>query len=204
VNDNFYIDARISVGKPKFDQSRKIEFTLGNTHIDRVAAGNTNANQYTVSMSAGYSFYKNAWNINPNASFTYMRTNINGFTEAGAGDFNVIYSEQNLESLIWSAGLRVSKAISLKKGVISPQFDFDYNYQGKNDSSFVEARFINAPSDRLFILETDTPDRTYGSAGLGFVYVSANGKQAYFNYRSTLGLDGFSKGTYNIGARFEF
>ena len=204
VNDNFYLDARISLGKPEFEQSRKIDFTLGSTRFERTAAGNTRANQYTASMSAGYSFYKNAWNITPNASFTYTSTNVDSFTESGAGDFNIVYSEQDLESLVWSAGIRVSKAVSLKQGVITPQFDFDYNYQGLNDESVVEVRFINAPLGQAFYLETDTPDRSYGSAGLGLVYISANGKQAYFNYRSVLGLEGFSRGTFNVGARFEF
>ncbi len=204
VTDNFYVDARISLAKPDFDQSRNIDFTLGSTRINRTAVGSTSGNQYSVSMSAGYSFYKNAWNITPNTSFTYMSTKIDNFTESGAGDFNFFYSDQDLESLVWSAGLRVSKAISMKKGVITPQFDFDYNYQGLNDNSFITARFIEAPDDQLFILETDTPDRSYGSAGIGLVYISANGRQAYFNYRTVLGLEGFSVGTYNIGARFEF
>ncbi len=204
VNDNFYLDARISLAKPDFEQSRKIDFTLGTTRFNRTAVGDTSSNQYSVSMSGGYSFYKNAWNITPNASFTYTSTNIDSFTESGAGDFNIVYLEQNLESLVWSAGLRVSKAVSLKNGVITPQLDFDYNYQGLNDDSTVEARFINAPIDQMFILQTDTPDRSYGSAGLGLVYISANGKQAYFNYRSILGLEGFSRGTFNVGARFEF
>ena len=204
VNDNFYVDARISLGTPDFEQSRKIDFTLGSTHFERTAVGDTSANQYTASMSAGYSFYKNSWNITPNASFTYTTTDVDSFTESGAGDFNIAYSDQEIESLVWSAGVRVSKAISLKNGVITPQFDFDYNYQGLNDESLIEVRFINSPESQSFYLETDSPDRTYGSAGAGLVFISANGKQAYINYRSVLGLDGFSRGTYNIGARFEF
>lgn len=204
VTDNFYVDTRISYGRPKFDQSRDIDFTLGGTSVQRTAVGDTNANQYSVAMSAGYSFYKNAWNITPNASFNYVKTNIDGFTETGAGAFNVIYSDQQWNSLVWSAGLRVSKAISLKKGVITPQFDFNYNYQGKNNAQDITARFINAPAGELFILETDSPDRTYGSAGLGLVYISSGGKQAYINYKSILGLEGFSQRTVNVGARFEF
>ncbi len=204
VNDNFYVDARISAGRPDFDQKRNINFTLGGNTIDRVAAGDTTANQYSFAMSAGYHFNKNSWNITPNASIRYVKTNIDGFTETGAGDFNFEYSEQDLESMVWSAGVRVSKAVSLKNGVITPQFDFDYNYESLNDGNDIEARFIMAPTDEIFILETDSPDRTYGSAGLGLVYVSSNGKQAYINYRSVLGLEGFSRGTINVGARFEF
>ena len=203
ITDNLYIDARISLASPEFDQSRNINFTIGDSVVDRVAIGKTDASQYSTSMSAGYSFYKNAWNITPNASFTYTSTTVDGFTESGAGEFNIIYSEQDIESLIWSAGIRLSKAISLKKGVITPQFDFDYNYQNLNDANDIVARFVGS-TDQLFIIQTDSPDRTYGSAGLGFVYISTNGKQAYINYRSVLGLEGFSRGTYNIGARFEF
>ncbi len=204
VNDNFYVDARISVAKPDFDQSRKIDFTLGDTTISRVANGSTSSNQYSVAMSAGYNFYKNSWNITPNGSFRYIKTTIDGFTETGAGGFNFNYSEQDLESMIWSAGIKVSKAISLKNGVITPQFDFDYNYESLNDGNDIEARFVTAPLGEVFIIETDSPDRTYGSAGLGFAYISSNGKQAYINYRSVLGLEGFSRGTFNLGARFEF
>ncbi|HHL31544.1 MAG TPA: autotransporter domain-containing protein, partial [Oceanospirillales bacterium] len=204
VNDNFYIDARISLSRPKFDQKRNINFNLRGIDIQRTAVGSTTANQYSVAMSAGYNFYRNAWNITPNASFNYVKTNIDGFEETGAGGFNFTYSDQDLESLVWSAGVKVSKAISLKKGVITPQFDFDYNYEGKNDGTEIEARFTAAPIDELFIIETDSPDRVYGSAGLGFVYIAPNGKQAYINYKSVLGLDGFSRGTFNLGARFEF
>ncbi len=204
VNDNFYVDARISMAKPDFDQSRNIDFTLGETTISRVANGSTSSSQYSVAMSAGYNFYKNSWNITPNGSFRYIKTSIDGFTETGAGGFNFSYSDQDLESMIWSAGIKVSKAISLKNGVITPQFDFDYNYESLNDGNDIEARFVAAPLGEIFIIETDSPDRTYGSAGLGFAYISSNGKQAYFNYRSVLGLQGFSRGTFNLGARFEF
>ncbi|MEZ5497696.1 MAG: autotransporter domain-containing protein [Gammaproteobacteria bacterium] len=204
VNDNFYVDARISMAKPEFEQTREIDFTLGDVQVQRTASGSTDGKQYTVAMSAGYNFNKNSWNITPNASIQYVRTKIDGFVETGAGAFNFVYSNQEIESLVWSAGMRVSKAISLKNGVITPQFDFDYNYESMNDAEDIEARFILAPTDEIFIIETDSPDRTYGSAGLGFVYVSSNGKQAYLNYRSILGLEGFSRGTFNLGARFEF
>ncbi|MFK8013221.1 MAG: autotransporter domain-containing protein, partial [Marinicellaceae bacterium] len=204
VNDNFYVDSRISLAKPDFDQSRNINFEIDDISVARTAVGKTDANQYSFAMSAGYHFNKNAWNITPNASVNYIKTNIDSFTETGAQEFNFFYSEQDIESLVWSAGMKVSKAISLSNGVITPQFDLDYNYESLNDGVNIEARFIMAPDDEIFIIETDTPDRTYGSAGLGLVYISSNGKQAYINYRSLFGLDGFDRGTFNIGARFEF
>jgi uncharacterized repeat protein (TIGR01451 family) len=204
VKDNFYVDGRISYGKPDFEQKRRINFQLDNIAIDRVATGKTDADQYTVAMSMGYHFNKNAWNITPNASFRYTRTTIDNFVETGAGDFNFRFGEQEVKSMVWSLGTSVSKAISLKNGVLSPQFDINISRETENDGGFVEARFINAPDDEIFLLQTDEPDRTYGSAGIGLVFIGANGKQAYINYKSIFGLDGFTRGTINLGARFEF
>jgi len=204
ITDNLYLDARISYGSPEFKQSRSIDFTLGNRTVQRTAISNTDASQYSVSMSTGYSFYKNAWNITPNASFSYVNTTIDSFTETGAGDLGFVFDKQEIDSLVWSTGIMISKAISMKKGVLTPQFDFNYNYESKNNSQDIVARFVNAPDGQVFIVKTDSPDRSFGSVGLGLVYIAANGKQAYINYRSVLALEDFSRGTINFGMRFEF
>jgi|GEM_PF-828742 len=204
IKDNFYVDGRISYGSPDFEQKRRINFDLDNISIDRVASGKTNANQYSVAMSMGYHFNKNAWNITPNASFRYVKTSIDAFEETGAGGFNFAIANQEVESMVWSVGTSISRAISLKNGIITPQFDINLSRETENDGGLLEARFITAPDDEIFYIETDEPDRTYGSAGVGLVFIGANGKQAYINYRSIFGLEGFTRGTINLGARFEF
>lgn len=204
IKDNFYIDGRISYGQPNFDQSRRINFSLRDLEVDRVARGETDANQYTAAFSMGYHFNKKAWNITPNASLRYVNTQIDGFSETGAGGYNFEYGDQNIKSMVASFGVSVSRAISLERGVITPQFDINMSREMENDGGFIEARFINAPDDEIFLIATDEPDRTYGQAGLGLVFIGANGKQAYINYRSIFGLDGFSRGTINLGLRFEF
>ncbi len=204
IKDNFYVDGRISYGNPDFEQKRRIKFDLDNISIDRVATGKTDANQYSAAMSMGYHFNKNSWNITPNASVRYVRTSIDAFQETGAGGFNFAIADQEVKSMVWSLGTSVSKAISLKNGIISPQFDINISRETENDGGLLQARFIDAPDDEIFFIETDDPDRTYGSAGLGLVFIGANGKQAYINYRSIFGLEGFTRGTINLGARFEF
>ncbi len=204
LKDNFYLDARISYGQPRFEQTRRINFSIEDVTIDRTAHGDTDASQYTVAFNMGYHFNKNGWNMTPNFSFRYVDTQINQFTESGAGGFNFSYAEQHIKSMVGSLGFNISKAISLKKGVITPQFDINLSRELENNGGLVEAWFINAPDDEIFWIETDEPDRLYGDAGLGLVFIGANGKQAYINYRSMFGLDGFSRGTINLGLRFEF
>ena len=47
-------------------------------------------------------------------------------------------------------------------------------------------------------------DSNYGALGLGFVFIGANGVQAYVNYRTVFGYEDFDRDTLNLGARFEF
>ena len=52
ITEKLYLDARVSYGSPDFDQSRDIDFTLGNRHVQKTAISKTDANQYSVSMRA--------------------------------------------------------------------------------------------------------------------------------------------------------
>lgn len=204
VNDHFYVDSRISYGRPDFEQKRRVQFNLGNLQVDRVASGETEADQYTAAVSMGYHFNKNAWVITPNLTARYTHTSIGAFREYGAGGYNMSYEEQDIESMVVTFGLSVSKALSLKRGVLTPQFDVNMSRELENNGGMIAARFVGATEDEVFWIQTDEPDRTFGNAGLGFVFVGASGKQAYVNYRSVFGLEGFSRGTWNAGLRFEF
>lgn len=102
-----------------------------------------------------------------------------------------------------SFGLSISRAFSLSNGVLLPQFDISMNREMRNQNLLVEAELLGAPGN-VFRVRSDDQDRTFGSVGLGFVFVMANGRQAYLSYRELFGLDGLSRGSVNLGGRFEF
>ena len=104
----------------------------------------------------------------------------------------------------FALGVQVNRPISLSNGVLSPQFDLSLNREIDNDDLVLEARMVGASAAQVFELRDDQQDSTYGTAGLGFVYVTANGKQAYLSYRRVFGQEGLDRGTLNLGARFEF
>lgn len=204
VNDRFYVDARLSYNWGDLDQDRRIRFGSGANLVDRRATGSTDSNQLTFAAGAGVHYNAGPWIMTPNGFLRYVRSSINGFSESGAGAFNATYGDQDATSLQLGFGLQVTRAFSVRNGVISPQFDINFVHESKADDLLVQAQLAGADPSVVFQLRADEPDSSFGNVGLGFVYVTANGRQAYLQYREDIGQDGLNRGTLNFGARFEF
>ncbi len=201
--DRLYVDGLLSFGNVDFDQVRPIGFTIGDLTVDDTATGATDADMLAAALSVGYNYNSGSWNFTPSGSISLVDADIDAFSESGT-DLALNYNEQNVESLILSANLSVSKIISLSRGILTPTFDVSYLHETANDDSDVNSQILGAPVGASFMVEADSPDRNYASAGLGLVFVGANGKQAFLQYRNILGLSGFSRWTVNAGVRFEF
>lgn len=202
--ERWYLDGRVSLGRASFELDRRIVFSIGGQSFDTTAVGNTDADQLTFALASGYHIQQGAWTITPNASFRHIKSDVDAFTETGANQFNVAYGDQSVTSSQFALGVQVNRPISLSNGVLSPQFDLSLNREIDNDDLVLEARMVGASAAQVFELRDDQQDSTYGTAGLGFVYVTANGKQAYLSYRRVFGQEGLDRGTLNLGARFEF
>jgi uncharacterized repeat protein (TIGR01451 family) len=203
VNDRFYVDSRLTYGNVNLDQQRSINFRLGSTVFDQQAQGQTDATQFTLATSIGYHLNYGPWSVTPNAGLRYTHNKVDAFNESGANEFNVAYDSQSFSSTQLALGVQVSRAVSLSTGVLMPQFDLSLNNENSDDPS-AKARLLNGNSSQFFRLDQDSVDSSYGTAGLGFVYLMANGRQAFVSYRHTFGNNDFDRGSLNIGGRFEF
>ncbi len=202
ISDKVYWDSRLSYGRIKLDQSRRLQISLSGFSLDETLASDTDASQLTFATSIGYNWNRGAWSITPNGFFRYVRSDVDGFTESES-DFAIRYGDQIATSTVFGIGVQVSRVFSLSNGVLVPQFDFVWNQETGNDDTVVEAGFVNGSGD-FFLLRPDTPDTSYGDIGFGLVYIMANGRQAYLQWRQSVGVDGLDRSTINLGARFEF
>jgi outer membrane autotransporter protein/uncharacterized repeat protein (TIGR01451 family) len=203
VNDRFYVDTRLTYGNVQLDQTRSIRFQVGGLQVDELARGDADSTQLTLATSAGYHLNYGAWTVTPNLGLRYIRNDVDAFTETGAGAYNVSYRDQSFKTTQISLGVQIGRAISLDTGVLMPQFDFSL-YTENSDDPRAQASLVNGSPSQLFRLDQQGSDSSYGSAGLGFVYLMANGRQAYISYRHTFGNDDFDRGSLNLGGRFEF
>ena len=203
-NDNFYADARVTVGNASFDSVRRIRFSYQNFSIDKTALGSNDARQYALALGMGYNLQKGAWSITPNANIRYFRSNVDGYTETGAGANNVIFDDQQVSSLQYNLGIQVSRPISLSHGVLAPQFDVSFGHETQDANFALNARLVDATATQVFVVRAQEPDKSYGNIGLGFVYVTSNGRQGYLTYRRLFANDSIQRDSINLGARFDF
>jgi uncharacterized repeat protein (TIGR01451 family) len=203
LNDQVYWDTRLSYARLRLDQARRIRIGLTGFSLDETLNADTDARQFAVASSMGYHYSRGGWSLTPNGFVRYVRTDIDGFAESGS-EFAVRYGDQQVTSLVYGVGLQVNRVFSLSKGVLVPQFDLIWNRETRNDDTVIDARFVSADAGELFVLRPNESDRSYGSVALGLVYLMANGRQAYLQWRESIGLDGLDRSTVNFGARFEF
>lgn len=203
-NDNLYADARVTVGNASFDSIRRIRFSYQNFNVDKTALGSNDARQYALAVGMGYNLQKGAWSITPNANVRYFRSNVDGYTETGAGANNVIFDDQQISSLQYNLGVQVSRPISLSHGVLAPQFDVSFGHETQDANFALNARLVDATASQIFIVRAQEPDKSFGNIGLGFVYVTSNGRQGYLTYRRLFANDSIQRDSINLGARFDF
>lgn len=203
-NDNLYADARVTMGNASFDSLRRIRFGYQNFSVDKTALGSNDARQYALALGLGYNLQKGAWSITPNANIRYFRSNVDGYTETGAGANNVIFDDQQISSLQYNLGIQVSRPISLSHGVLAPQFDISFGHETQDANFALNARLVNATPTQVFLVRAQEPDKNFGNIGLGFVYVTSNGRQGYLSYRRLFANDSIHRDSINLGARFDF
>lgn len=201
--DRFYVDSRLSFARPDVTQTRVEEFILIDQVVNVQAVGKTQSEQFTAAISAGYNFNKNAWNWSPYVGVEYVENQLDQFAETGASGFNMLYAQQDFEALKFNLGFNLSRAISTRHGVVSPQLSFQHNYEDQ-DNGIMKMRLINMPVDELFNVETNFTESSFSQVSLGVTWVMANGKMFYLRYNQLFGLNNFDQHTISLGARFEF
>ncbi len=201
--ENFYLDTRISFARPDVRQTRVEVFNLIDVVVDIEAVGETTSDQFTIASSAGYNFNRGAWNWSPFITAEYVNNTLEEYTETGAGGFNIFYAEQDFKALKYNLGFIVSRAISTRNGVLSPQLSWQQTYEDQDDG-IMEMRLIGMPVDELFNVETNFTESSYNQLSLGLTWITANGKMFYLRYSEIYGLRNFDQYTISLGARFEF
>jgi outer membrane lipase/esterase len=201
--ENFYLDTRVSFARPEVKQRRIEFFNLIDEVVDIEAIGETDSEQFTIAASAGYNFNKGAWNWSPYITAEYVNNQLDEFAETGAGGWNIFYAEQDFKALKYNLGFIVSRAISTRNGVLSPQLSWQHNYEDQDDG-VMAMRLVGMPVDELFNVETNFTESSYSQASLGLTWITANGKMFYLRYSRLFGLRNFKQHTASVGARFEF
>ncbi len=208
--DNFFVDGVLHYGSSDYENQRAIRYSLlSATGVDQLARSTTESDQYGFSLGAGYIMPQGALTFTSNARLEYVRAEVDAFSETivnatpGFG-LGLQLDDQEVESLTLTLGGQLSYALSRTWGVLLPYASFDWVHEFDDDARRITGKFVSDPGLDQFALATDDPDRDYFTLGFGVAAQFAQGRSAFIQYRTTLGLEDVESDSLSAGIRLEF
>jgi len=206
----FYLDWIGSYGTADHDSVRNIN--IPGLDITDVARGKTDGTEWALGLGGGYTFNKGGWNGGPNLAVSYVKVDVEEFTEQTEGDSGLamIYPDQDGESLTVQAGGRLGYSFSVPWGVLMPQVRGDFVREFENDQQAITVRFANdvvvgppgSPTTG-FVVFTDNPDEYYFLWGASLIAQFRRGISGFIDYEQMEGLDNITSGEFSFGLRIQ-
>jgi len=204
-SDSAYLDFSVSKLWNDYDQRRVVDLgPLGQGFGRSVAAGSTEADQTSVSLGGGWDVAFGEWIYSPRASLTWSDSGIDGFTESGAGINDLIFGNQELESLLWTFSQSVSRSFSISSGALQPYATLDLSRETRNDAFSITPTLRVRPEQRSTPIFIEESDRFFGRADVGVSFVGSGGFQWFASYSRLLGYDKVQAWAFRGGLRLEF
>lgn len=196
----FHADGIVTYGWNDYDTERNIAVPGGVV----TAKGSPGGNQVAVSVNTGYDWSFGALTVGPSVRVNYVHVDVDRFSERGAGDFDLKVKSQTAESLTTSLGGEISYAVSVPFGVLTPLVRFEWEHEYKGGSRLTSGTLLTDPTQTLFSVRTDTPDRDYFNLGAGITGTFPGGWSTFLYYETILGRSRLTNHTLTLGVRFEF
>lgn len=207
LSDAFYLEGIATVGRNRYDTVRTVfSESIGN----QSALARPKGDEYALGLNAGYDISNGPWTTSLQASFDYLRGEIDGYTERprhpdnlGAGALLHI-DGQTIESQTAEAAVQLSYAASQSWGVMHYTTRVGLAHEFSDRSRLINARFQEDPTNTTFSLRTDSPERTYLNLGAGLTAQMAQGRAAYVFLETVEGQSGYRHYQIDVGLRMEF
>lgn len=218
--NSLYFDVIGSYSRGEFDTLRNVNYSVpaaagGSTTVNQQFGADSDVDDIQLSAGAGYDYSFGGSLLSPFARLSYMRSDIDGYTEQlqnanSSPGFGLALSvdDQEVTSLKTNLGLQLSHTFSTSRGIVTPYINMDWEHEFDNDARTITAQFAEVSSSfdtfNTISIVTDDPDRDYANLGLGIATVLPGGVQLFCDYSTILFHEYVSLHTVVAGVRFEF
>ena len=165
--ETVFVEGIVGVARNDYDSSREL------SALSRTANADYSGWQGFGKIVLGKSFQFDAGTLTPVASVQYAHTNIEGYTETGAGAVSRSVASQSYDTLTPGIGARFALPFQeLETGRLSLQFSEMFSYDAVSDRQHVKSSLVGGGA----AFETDgiKPDRFSSSTGVGVGYHTGN------------------------------
>ena len=207
--ENLFVDLSVSMGAMEYEQSRRIVYQLGTrASVDNRFDAKYDGDSVGVFAGFGWNLIRKQWNINLRATFDYLDSDLDAFTEtarstAGAG-WAVFLDKQNQSWLTGTATATASYVFTPRWGVMIPFIEVDLVHEFDNDPQALTGRFLGDLQGESLSVLTDDPDRNYVRVRAGASVQLPGGFAAFADYGRLFAFDNWGEHTISAGIRYEF
>lgn len=200
----FYVEGSLGLARNDFDLVRHVDLPLPFQEQSRlVATADPGGDQATASLGLGYDATFAAASLGGFARASWVDATVDGYTETGAGPFDLAIREQGLESLLSELGLGFSYAASFDWGVLLPTVRAAYLHEFEDDSRLVRGRFVDDVEANEFLVPTEDPDRDFFQLSAGLAAMTPGGRSFFLTYDVDLARDDLDLWGLSLGLRLE-
>lgn len=193
---NFFLHAQAAYMMHEFETRRELDF------ISRNARSSHDADEFSVSLGCEYQGFQAAgWNILPGLAFEYTYYDEEGFSENGAGSFNLKGDSVDLDSLTSRLGVRINKRFDVPGGSLVPEFQTAWQHEYGDGSHDITARFAGSAASS-FTIKGVEPERDSVVTSLGINFVG-DSMLVFVNCENEFAADYISWGV-NTGIKYSF
>jgi len=208
-----------------FDTTRSIRYPSLNPQVeptDTTATSKNDASVWSLFSSGGYTYaLTSQFSVEPYLSVDYRHINVEKIREEDLNNegFNFIVDAQDITSFEGITGLKLQYVFTPSFAVLIPYIDAQWHHEFKDQSRDIKATYAGVSSsvdDARFVIPTDAPDADYQIYTLGLSSVLRGGSQsavgdaaggalqAYFNFRTIVGMENYTYDSVTVGVRYEF
>ncbi len=214
-NNDFYVEGSAVYDWLNYDLSRNIAYQIaglsgGTTTVNNTAKASPDGHQYTLSLSVGKDFNREAWTYTPYIRGVYTHVTLQGFDErmtdtTGPGSgLGTSVDGRSFTSELGVIGGRVSRTVTTDWGVLVPNALVEWNHEFKNDPQTVVTRFLADPTQTPIFVTDSRIDQNYFNLGIGLNAILPAGKSGFLYFEHVTGYSGVHENRLSAGIRVEF
>ena len=171
--------------------------------IDPVRS-DTDAAAVALAARAGYLFDLGQLRAGPIAGVTYVHSRVDGYTETGDPLLTFKVSEQTLDTLTGSVGLRFLAPFRTGGGLVIPYLNVTLEHQFGDDTRTMTASLTQAPLLPILSPVATFDTRTYGRVEGGITFQLGGNLSASIAGSSTFARDEGEDYRFSAGLNLKF
>lgn len=180
------------------------DYELSRTQNSQLAKSNTEGDEISYAVSAGYQASKGQWNYRAFTIFDASKLDVDGYSEQGS-DLNFTVNEFEREVHNLELGVQLSYTMNMSFGVLSPLAEISYRGNTGRKLWSTQASYLaDDGTQGLQTLNYAIGDDKYLTGQIGVTAVFPRGISAFTSYQQDFSRDEWDIKQYDIGVRWEF